>query len=191
MWLLQELQLLYSFPTSRPSHLFSLILRSMFLTSCLHTARFGISSPDSHFSVPFTLSIHLCFGLPFLLFPSTSILIIFVTTYSSSLLMTCPYHFNLLWNPDFLGYFSHFCCPPFIPYSVHLFNTTHPSQHRHFCHVSNFFCRAFFAANVSAIFALLNMYIASVNLFHADFLSFPAVHKYTAIDIGFCITHHA
>ena len=37
----------------------------------------------------------------------------------------------------FLGYFSHFRCPSnsFIPYPVHLCNTTHPSQHPHFDHV--------------------------------------------------------
>ena len=45
---------------------------------------------------PFTLSIHLYFGLPFLLLPSTSILINLFPTYSSSLLVTRPYHLNLL-----------------------------------------------------------------------------------------------
>ena len=40
------------------------------------------------------LSNHLRFGLPLLLFPGTSITLL--PTYSSSLLDTCPYHFNLL-----------------------------------------------------------------------------------------------
>ena len=37
---------------------------------------------------------HLCFGLPLILFPGTSIAITLLPTYSSSLLNTCPYHFN-------------------------------------------------------------------------------------------------
>ncbi len=37
----------------------------------------------------------------------------------------------------FLGYFSHFCCPSnsFIPYSVQLGDSTHPSQHPNFHHI--------------------------------------------------------
>ena len=38
---------------------------------------------------------------------------------------------------DFLGYFSHLRCPSnsFIPYSVQLGESTHPSQHPHFLHI--------------------------------------------------------
>ena len=43
----------------------------------------------------FTASKNLLFGLPLLLFPGNSISIIFLPTYSWSLLMTCPYHLSL------------------------------------------------------------------------------------------------
>ena len=43
----------------------------------------------------FTTSKNLLFGLPLFLFPSNSISIIFLPTYSWSLLMTCPYHLSL------------------------------------------------------------------------------------------------
>ena len=64
---------------------------SMFLTSCLQQARFCVSSPDKS---TFTLSIHLRFGLPFLLLSSTSIL-----TTLLHIFFTHPFwwhHFNLL-----------------------------------------------------------------------------------------------
>ena len=43
----------------------------------------------------------------------------------------------LTFSPALSWIFSHFRCPcnSFNPYSVHLFNATHTSQHRHFCHV--------------------------------------------------------
>ena len=43
----------------------------------------------------FTTSRNLFFGLPLFLFPGNSNSIIFLTTYSWSLLMTCPYHLSL------------------------------------------------------------------------------------------------
>ena len=43
----------------------------------------------------FTTSKNLLFGLPLLLFLAHSISIIFLPTYSWSLLMTCPYHLSL------------------------------------------------------------------------------------------------
>ena len=43
----------------------------------------------------FTTSKNRLFGLPLLLFPGNSISIIFLLTYSWSLLMTCPYHLSL------------------------------------------------------------------------------------------------
>ena len=51
-------------------------------------------TPTSRIS-SFTASKNLLFGLPLLLFPGNSISIIFLPTYSWSLLMTCPYHFSL------------------------------------------------------------------------------------------------
>ena len=52
----------------------------------------------SHQLLPYLLSLHLTnllFGLPLFLFPGNSISIIFLPTYSWSLLMTCPYHLSL------------------------------------------------------------------------------------------------
>ena len=51
-------------------------------------------APTSRIS-SFTTSKNLLFGLPLLLFPSNSISIIFLPTYSWSLLMTYPYHLSL------------------------------------------------------------------------------------------------
>ena len=69
---------------------------SMFLRRCLHLTR--SSSPYNSLSnkLFLMLSNHLRFGLPLLLFPGSSIPITLLPTYSSSLLNTCPYHFNLL-----------------------------------------------------------------------------------------------
>ena len=64
----------------------------------LHLARSCVSSLDNSFSdksFPM-VSIHLRFGLPLLPFPGTSIPVTLLPTYSSSLLNTCPYHYNLL-----------------------------------------------------------------------------------------------
>ena len=71
---------------------------SMCLMRLLHLARSCVSSLDNSFSEKsfLMLSIHFLFGLPLLLFPCTSIAITLLPTYSSSLLSTCPYHFNLL-----------------------------------------------------------------------------------------------
>ena len=71
---------------------------SMCLMRLLHLARSCVSSLDNSFSdksFPM-VSIHLRFGLHLLLFPGTSIPVALLPTYSSSLLNTCPYHFNLL-----------------------------------------------------------------------------------------------
>ena len=51
-------------------------------------------APTSSIS-SFTTSKNILFGLPLLLFPGNSISIIFLPTYSWSLLMTCPYHLSL------------------------------------------------------------------------------------------------
>ena len=64
----------------------------------LHLAWSCVSSLDNSLSDKSFLMLanHLHFGLPLLLFPGTSIAITLLPTYSSSLLSTCPYHFNLL-----------------------------------------------------------------------------------------------
>ena len=79
-------------------HPFQLYVGSVCLIRHLHLARSCASSPDSPVSDKsfLMLSNHLRFGLPLLLFPGTSIAITLLPTYSSSLLNTCPYHFNLL-----------------------------------------------------------------------------------------------
>ena len=53
---------------------------------------FALTSPISSF----TTSKNLLFDLPLFLFPGNYIFIIFLSTYSWSLLMTCPYHLSLL-----------------------------------------------------------------------------------------------
>ena len=70
----------------------------MCLVRRLHLDRSCASSSDNPLSDKsfLMLSIHLRFGLPLLLFPDTSIPNTLFPTYSSSLLETCPYHFNLL-----------------------------------------------------------------------------------------------
>ena len=55
----------------------------------------SISFAPTSFISSFTTSKNLLFGLPLLLFPGNSISIIFLPTYSWSLLMTCPYHLSL------------------------------------------------------------------------------------------------
>ena len=71
---------------------------SMCLMRRLHLARSCVSSLDNYLSDKSFLMLpnHLLFGLPLLLFPGTSIAITLLPMYSSSLLSTCPYHFNLL-----------------------------------------------------------------------------------------------
>ena len=55
----------------------------------------SISFTPTSFIFSFTTSKNLLFGLPLFLFPGNSISIIFLPTYSWSLLMTCPYHLSL------------------------------------------------------------------------------------------------
>ena len=74
-----------------------IIILQTFLSST--SVSFAPTSPMSSF----TTSTNLLFGLPLLLFPGNSISIIFLTTYSLSLLMTCPYHLSLpslIFNPN-------------------------------------------------------------------------------------------
>ena len=78
------------------SHLY---VGSMCLVRRLHLARSCSSSPDNSLSDKsfLILSNHLHFGLPLLLFLGTSIPITLFPTYLSTLLNTCPYHFNPLY----------------------------------------------------------------------------------------------
>ena len=83
-----KILLLSAFPFSQgwPQRIINL-QTFMSSTTVSFTETYPISS--------FTTSKNLLFGLPLFLFPSTSISIIFLPTYSWSLLMTCPYHLSL------------------------------------------------------------------------------------------------
>ena len=82
------LLLLSAFPVSQgwPQRI---IILHIFLSSM------SISFASTSFISSFTTSKNLLFGLPLFLFPGNSISIIFLSTYSWSLLMTCPYHLSL------------------------------------------------------------------------------------------------
>ena len=82
------LLLLSAFPFSQgwPQRM---IILQIFLSST------SISFAPTTLTSYFTTSKNLLFGLPLLLFSGNSISIIFLPTYSWSLLMTCPYHLSL------------------------------------------------------------------------------------------------
>ena len=136
----------------------------------------------------FTLSIHLGFGLPFLLLPSISTRIILFPSYSSSLLMTCTTSFL-----HFLGYFSHFRCisNSFIPYPVRLVTPNiHPNML--ISVPSNFFSCAFFAAHVAGLTAVLhtlplillnNNYVPTYSVS----LNFQRVTMFSCVDDHLCL----
>ena len=90
------------------------------------------------------LSNHLRFGLPVLLFPGTSIAITLFPTYSSSLLNTCPYHFNLL-SCTFLDISPTLVVPLFAPNSYRQTKMADSSVtllYKHTCSGSRmFWCR--------------------------------------------------
>ena len=88
LWDRDLLLLLLAFPISQgwPQRI---IILHIFLSSM------SISFTPTSFISSFTTSKNLLFGLPLLLFPGNSISIIFLPTYSWSLLMTCPYHLSL------------------------------------------------------------------------------------------------
>ena len=73
-------------------------VRSLCLMRRLHLARSCASAPDNSLSDKsfLMLSNQLLFGLHLLLFSGTSIPITLFPTCSSSVLNTCPYHFNVL-----------------------------------------------------------------------------------------------
>ena len=73
---------------------------SMYDNIRLHVAWSYTSSADSPFSLisSFTLSNHLLLGRPLFLLPCAFITIALLPTQCSSLLITCPYHFNLLYS---------------------------------------------------------------------------------------------
>ena len=118
----------------------------------LHLARSWASSLDNSLSDKsfLMLSNHLRFGLPLLLFPGTSIAITLLPTYSSSLLNTCPYHFNLLYC-TFLDISPTFVVPLILSFLI-LSSSVTPLIHLNIliCATSNFFSCVSFTAHVSA-----------------------------------------
>ena len=118
----------------------------------LHLARSSAFSPDNSRSDKSFLMVsnHLRFGLPIFLFPCTSIAITLLRKYSSSLLNTCAYHFNLL-SCTFLDIYPTFAGPVII--SVHILSSlVTPLIHLNILisATSIFFSCAFFTAQVSA-----------------------------------------
>ena len=132
---------------------------SMCLMRRLHLARSWASSLDNSLSdksFPM-LSNHLRFGLPLLLFPGTSIAITLLPTYSSSLLNTCPYHFNLL-SCTFLDISPTFVVPLILSFLI-LSSLVTPLIHLNILisATSNFFSCAFFTAQVSAPYIIAGL----------------------------------
>ena len=131
----------------------------MCLMRLLHLARSCVSSLDNSFSdksFPM-VSIHLRFGLPLLLFPGTSIPITLLPTYSSSLLNTCPYHFNLL-SCTFLDISPTLVVPLILSFLI-LSSLVTPLIHLTILisATSNFFSCAFFTAQVSATYIIAGL----------------------------------
>ena len=125
----------------------------------LHLARSCASSLDNSLSDKsfLMLSNHLRFGLPLLLFPSTSIAITLLPTYSSSLLNTCQYHFNLL-SCTFLDISPTFVVLLILSFLI-LSNFVTPLIHLNILisTTSNFFSCAFFTAQVSAPYIIAGL----------------------------------
>ena len=125
--------------------------------SRLHAARSYTSSPDSPFSLisSFTQSTHLFFGLPLLLLPCISIPITLFPTYSSSLLITCPYHRILhSWT------FFEIVLPLIFSFLIlSLLVTPHIHRNILIYTTSIFFSCAFFTFHVSAPFTIAGLTI--------------------------------
>ena len=125
---------------------------SMCLTKRLNIARPCASSPANSLSDKsiLKLSNHLRFGLPLLLFTGTSIAITLLPTYSSSLLNTCPYHFNLH-SCTFLDISPTFVVPLILSFLI-LSSFVTPLVHLNIfiSATSNLFSCAFVTAQVSA-----------------------------------------
>ena len=131
---------------------------SMCLMRRLYLARSCVSSLDNSLSDNYlflVLSNHLRFGLPLLLFPGTSIAITLLHMYSSALLSTCPYHFNLL-SCTFLDISPTSAVPLILSFLI-LSSFVNPLIHINILisATSNFFSCAFFTAQVSHRTSLL------------------------------------
>ena len=91
----------------------------------------SLNSPFSLTSAP-TLSNHLQFGLPLLIFPCTSVPIALLHTQSSYLLITRPYHLNFLsWT--FFEISPTFVVPLILSFCIRsTFDSVLPSWNSHF-----------------------------------------------------------
>ena len=129
---------------------------SMCLMRRLHLGRSCASSSDNPLSDKsfLMLSSHLRFGLPLLLFPGTSIPITLFPTYSSSLLETCLYHFNLL-SCTFLDISHTFVVPLILSFPILSILVT--PLNILISATSNFFSCAFFTAHVSAPYIIAGL----------------------------------
>ena len=125
---------------------------SMWDDSRLHAARSYTFFPDRPFSLrsSFTQSAHLFFGLPLFLLPCTSIPITLFPTYSSSLLITCPYH-RILRSWTFFEISPIFVLPLICSFLI-LSKLVTPQIHSNIfiSATSIFISCAFFTAHVSA-----------------------------------------
>ena len=132
---------------------------SMCLMIRLHLSRSFASFLDNSLSDKsfLMLSNNLRFGLPLLPFPGTFIPITLLPTYSSSLLNTCPYHFNLL-SCTFLDISPTFVVPLILSFLI-LSSLAIPLIHLNILisATSNFFSCAFFAVQVSAPYIIAGL----------------------------------
>ena len=122
-------------------------------------ARSCASSPDNSRSDKsfLTLSNHLSFGLPLLLFPDTSNPITPLPMYSSSLLNTWPYHFNLL-SCTFSDISPTFVVPLILSFLI-MSRLVTPLIHLNILisATSNFFSCGFSTAHVSAPYIIAGL----------------------------------
>ena len=131
---------------------------SMIGMSRLHVAWPCASSPDQSWAKSCVMpSIHIRFGLPFLLFPGTSTNITVLPHNPSSLLITCPCHFINLRSCTFLDISPTFVVPhkAFVPYILTNCVTPHIRLNIPVSATCNFPACAFLTAHVSVPSACL------------------------------------
>ena len=147
--------------SSSSSSLCHFYVGSIWDDSRLHAARSYTSSPDSLFSLrsSFTQSAHLFFGLPLFLLPCTSMPIILFPRYSSSLLITWPYH-CILRSWTVFEIYPTFVLPLIFSFLI-LSNLVTPHIHRNIfiSATSIFFSCAFFTARASAPYTIAGLTI--------------------------------
>ena len=106
--------------------LFFLLLPHLFTLLCGVDVSYETPPFNQELSFLPRLFNHLRFGIPLILFPGTSFTITILPTYSSSLLNTCPCHFNLL-SCTFLDMSPALTVPPIISFLILSSLVTHSS----------------------------------------------------------------